>query len=91
MYWYGWTATAATGALLFGSYRRVVARPLDTLVLAGVVVGDAHPRDDRVRLPDNSLVSTIAGLRRVPVEYAKRAIADIASGPRPNRFMSTRS
>jgi hypothetical protein len=36
MYWYGWTATAATGALMFAC-RRIVAGPMDTLVLAGVV------------------------------------------------------
>jgi hypothetical protein len=33
---------------------------MDTLVLAGVVVGDPHPSDDRVRLPHNSLVSALA-------------------------------
>jgi hypothetical protein len=59
MYWYGWTATAALSALV-RSYCCVVARTMDTKVLAGVVVGGSRARDVRVRLPHTAMVSTLA-------------------------------
>ena len=61
IYWYGWTATAALGALLFGC---VAARTMDTKVVAGVVVGGSRARDVRLRLPHPAMVSTLASTVR---------------------------
>jgi hypothetical protein len=60
MYWYGWTATAALGALVPGLAAALPPRAMDAPDLAGVVVGDSRARDDRVRLPHLALVSTLA-------------------------------
>src|SRR4030095_10653779 len=40
-------------------YCYVVARTMDTKILAGVVVGGSRARDDRVRLSHNALVSAL--------------------------------
>ena len=61
MYWYGWTATAALGALVIRPCCRAVARAMDTPVLAGLGVGGSRAGDDRVRLPHDALVSNVAG------------------------------
>jgi hypothetical protein len=56
MWWYGWVASRDRLC------RHVVAGSLVARVLAWVGVGHPFDRNDRVRLPDYSLVSTIAGL-----------------------------
>ena len=45
---------------------------MDALVLAWIFVGDPGVSDDSVRLPDNSLVSTVAG----PPEPTDRRMID---------------
>ena len=66
MYWYGWTATAALGALVVGLVACIGARAVDAPVSVRMdVVGNPRARDDRVRLPDVALVSTFAGLGRL--------------------------
>ena len=52
-------------------YCRVVARAMDTTVLAGVVVGGSRARDDRVRLPHAAMVSTLAKRRRFDVNFVR--------------------
>ncbi len=64
MYWYGWTATAALAALIFGCRRRVLARALRTMVLVGVGVDDSRGGDDRLPLPHPTVVSTLASQAR---------------------------
>jgi hypothetical protein len=46
MYWYGWTATAATGGAVVWIYCRAATRPMDALVLAWIFVGDPGLSDD---------------------------------------------
>ena len=60
MYWYGWTATAALGALVPGLAAALMPRAMDAPGLAGMVVVDSRARDDRMRLPHHALVSTLA-------------------------------
>ena len=55
MYWYGWTATAALGALVFG-----FARAMGTTGLVGMGVDYSRGCDDCLCLPHTSLVSTLA-------------------------------
>ena len=59
MYWYGWTATAALGALVIGLVAASLpGRSIPTL-LARMGVGNTRARDDRVRLSHNALVSAL--------------------------------
>ncbi len=51
MYWYGWTATAALGALVFGLVAAILPERWTQRALVGVAVGGSRIRDDRVRLP----------------------------------------
>jgi hypothetical protein len=60
VFWYGWIATATLGAFVIASIDScVVARLLVSPVEARMGMGGAGPRNDRVRLPDDSLVPTI--------------------------------
>ena len=62
MYWYGWTATAALGALVVGLVAASVPERWTRRFRFGwMVVGNSRARDDRVRLPHVALVSTLAG------------------------------
>ena len=69
MYWYGWTATAALGALIFGLIGAL-------MVLAGLVVGGSRGRNDGVRLPHDTLVSPIAR----PGQCQGRHVLPVADG-----------
>ena len=60
MCWYGWTATAAIGALAAGLHRRgLAASSWARRFWSGWCVASSPLRDDRVRLPDPAMVSTI--------------------------------
>ncbi len=59
MYWYGWTATAALGALVFGIGAALLPEKLVATVLVGMAVGRSCGSDARMRLPHDALVSTL--------------------------------
>ena len=59
MYWYGWTATAAIGALILDLAANSCPNAGRT-GLVGMVVGGSHSCDDCVRLPHTPLVPTLA-------------------------------
>ena len=58
MYWYGWTATAALGALLLALLLRCCPNDGHE-VLAGVVVGGSRAHDDGCTFTSHSMVSTL--------------------------------
>ena len=62
MYWYGWTATAALGALVFGLAAALLPGTMDAPALVGVGVGRSRTRDDRVRLPHIAVVPAFSWL-----------------------------
>ena len=67
MYWYGWTATAALGALLAGLLAASLPEHRVRATLVGLGVVGAHGRDGRLRLPDLALVSAMTAWTARPV------------------------
>ena len=60
MYWYGWTATAALGALIFGLVAALLPERWTRPFWSGWLWVVPAARDDRLRLPYAALVSTLA-------------------------------
>ena len=60
MYWYGWTATAALGALIFGLGAALLPERWSRPFWSGWVWVDSRGSDDWLRLPYAALVSTLA-------------------------------
>jgi hypothetical protein len=60
MYWYGWTAMAALGALLIGVVAALWPERWTRRFWPGWLWDGAHTRYDRVRLSHHAVVSTLA-------------------------------
>ena len=65
IYWYGWAATAAFGALMLGFVAALLPGRW-TRHLAGMDMVGSRALDDRVRLSHTSLVSVVTARPRAP-------------------------
>ena len=77
IYWYGWAATAALGALIIALVAASFTRTFGAIRLAGMGVGISYPLDDCLRLSNSTLVSTLVSKRRNRVVRTSKSLTDV--------------
>jgi hypothetical protein len=83
MWWYGWTATAALGALAAGLFGRIAARTCLAPAMAGMAVAGPPDRDGRLRRPRDAMAATVReGGPRSKEGRATRFVTTIPLGKR---------